>query len=188
MEFEYSISMVWHSKTNTNTKESLFEIKPELINGFAIFSDYDKTNMPIAYATLTLNKAERDKIIKEAMTAYFDVIVNKIYVSGGSTITTPTKYTGKCAYFIDEDINYNKELDYPEQSDVVKANNDILQTFSIGLMWETCKEWNKGTSNDVIMNTSMFNAVFKYLEGVPVLIEPFKYNDTIDKLIINPHN
>ena len=187
MKYEYTISMVWHSEeSNSNTDK--FTISPELINGFAIISDYKATNMPIAYATLTLNKTERDKIIKNAKTAYFDVTVSGIDIDSGIQANSNTKYTGKCVYFIDEDINYNKELDYPEKTKAtaLKANNDVLQTFSIGLMWDNCIERNKKTSNDTIIKTTMFNAVMKQCQNTPILVEPFKYNETIDQLILTP--
>ena len=194
MLYEYSISMIWHSKESTNEQNSSFTINPEFINGFAIISDYNATNMPIAYATLTLNKTERDKIIKEAKTAYFVVYIMSIALNGTdpsmqtNATNTTSKYSGKCVYFIDEDINYNKELDYPEKTSTsaVKANNDVLITFSVGLMWDNCIERNKKTSNDTILETTMFNAVLKQLQNTPLLIEPFKYNDTIDQLIVPP--
>ncbi|MBR2245901.1 MAG: hypothetical protein IJ880_02545 [Bacilli bacterium] len=194
MVYEYIISMVWHSKesnSTSNSANSSFTIAPEKITGFAIISDYDQTNMPIAYATLNLNKTDRDRIIKEAKTAYFDLNITTVQIISSldnKTSNAPSKYSGKCVYFIDEDLNYNKELDYPEKTaaTALKSDNDVLQAFSVGLMWDKCIENNKQTSNDTILNTTMFNAVLRHIGNKPLLIEPFKYNETLEQLIVPP--
>ena len=101
MVYEYIISMVWHSKesnSTSNSANSSFTIAPEKITGFAIISDYDQTNMPIAYATLNLNKTDRDRIIKEAKTAYFDLNITTVQIISSldnKTSNAPSKYSGK---------------------------------------------------------------------------------------------
>ena len=188
MNYEYSIKMTWHNK-ESNNKDSVYNIPDEMINNFIVVSDYAKANMPIAYATLTLNKSNIDDIIKNVKTAYFDLSVQKAGSTDtelSSSISTTTPYSGKCVYFIDQDINYNKELDYVDEENDKKPKNAILQTISIGLMWEACIERNKQTNNETIVNSTMFNTVLKFLQNTPLVIEPFDYNDNIDQLIITP--
>ena len=162
LKYDYYISMEWHNK-DSNNKDSSFVIAPEMINGGAIISDFSATYTPIAYFTITINKSNMDDIIKYAKTAYINLTIQKMEQSALQSLTAriPTFYSGKCVYFIDQDINYNKELDYAAEANDKKPKNAILQTFSIGLMWSSCVEFNKNTANDTIRDTSRFNAVFK---------------------------
>ena len=187
MKYQYSISLTWHRK-DSNSKEDVFEIRPEMINAFAVFSDYENAFMPIAYATLSINKSNADDIIKYVKDAYFDLSIQKVVPKeeGDSNIRITTGYSGKCVYFIDQDINYNKELDYISEENDKNPLNAILEVISIGLMWEACIERNKQTNNETIVNSTMFNTVMKFLQHTPLVVEPFDYNDNIDQLIVPP--
>lgn len=187
MKYQYSISLDWHNKEE-KTKEDVFNIRPEMINAFAIFSDYENAFMPIAYATLSINKSNADEIIKNVKNAYFNLTIQKVVPKeeDSSNIKVNTLYSGKCVYFIDQDINYNKELDYIAEDNDKKPLNAIIQVISIGLMWEACIERNKQTNNETIVNSTMFNTVMKFLQHTPLVVEPFDYNDTIEQLIVPP--
>ena len=187
MKYQYSISLTWHNK-EAKTKEDVFNIKPEMINAFAVFSDYENAFMPIAYVTLSINKSNADDIIQNVKNAYFDLSIQKVVPKDedSSNVKVTTSYSGKCVYFIDQDINYNKELDYIAEENDKKPLNAIIQVISIGLMWEACIERNKQTNNETIVNSTMFNTVMKFLQHTPLVVEPFDYNDTIDQLIVPP--
>ena len=106
MKYQYSISLDWHNKEE-KTKEDVFNIRPEMINAFAIFSDYENAFMPIAYVTLSINKSNADEIIKNVKNAYFNLTIQKVVPKeeDSSNIKVNTLYSGKCVYFIDQDIN-----------------------------------------------------------------------------------
>ncbi|MBQ8130908.1 MAG: hypothetical protein IJ193_00290 [Bacilli bacterium] len=191
MEYNYDINMVWHCNNSSNGTSKSIEIKTENINGFAIFNDYDRTFMPVAYATITINKLDMDDIIKYVKESYIDLKIQKfaqMSLNKEANTKLETPYSGKCVYFIDQDINYNKELDFPNNIDKQETarKQAVVQTISIGLMWDNCIEWNKKINNTTIIDTTMFNSVLNCFNGIPILIEPFKYNDTIDQLIVTP--
>lgn len=186
MIFEYTITMKWVNTTDEEkgTIES-FDIAPQSINQLTMFNDYESTNMPVIYCTLTLDKSYIDKIIKGAKSAFIYLNIFKVYTPNdtGVEIKQLTQYSGKMNYFINQDINYNKELDY---SGTNKDKKDVLQTFSLGLMFNTCIEENKQTVNTTLNQTTMMNAVYYFLQQAPLLIEPFEYNDKLDQLIVPP--
>ncbi len=186
MEYTYDISMKWYNKDKSNKDES-FDIPAININSLGIINDYEETIMPILYATITIEKKNFDKIIKNAKTAFIDLKISKISEDDGTKVDTP--YSGKMSYFIDTDLNYNKELDYPETNKDQTTKSDskgVLQTYSLGLMYTECIEMNKQTSNTTIRDSTMINSVGSFLQGVPLLIEPFNYNEKIDQLIVPP--
>jgi len=185
MEYTYDISMKWYNKDKNNKDES-FNINPVNINSLGVINDYDDTIMPILYATITIDKKDFDKIVKNAKTAFIDLKITKISSDNGAKIDTP--YSGKMSYFIDTDLNYNKELDYPEENkDTLKSDNkSVLQTYSLGLMYTECIEMNKKTSNTTIRESTMLNSVGSFLQGIPLLIEPFNYNEKFEQLIVPP--
>lgn len=151
-----------------------------------IINDYEETNMPVIYADITIDKNYMDKVIKHAKTAHMFMYIYKMSEKNdtGVKLKQLTSYTGKMSYFIDQDINYNKELDYKNTDEPNKK--EVLQTFTIGLMFSECIETNKQTANTTLVNTTRMNAVAYYLQQYPYLIDTFTYNDNIDQLIVPP--
>ena len=102
----------------------------------------------------------------------------------------PTKimiYNSICEYFLNHDINYNKDIDYKMKPDEKEPDRkDIYREVSIGLMFKDCIERNKQTNNMVIKDSTMMNIVGAVVKGQPALVEPFTYNDKFDQLIIPP--
>ena len=75
-------------------------------------------------------------------------------------------------------------MDYKNTDEPNKK--EVLQTFTIGLMFSECIETNKQTANTTLVNTTRMNAVAYYLQQYPYLIDTFTYNDNIDQLIVPP--
>jgi hypothetical protein len=177
--------MKWLDTDEKGTKDS-FEIDDVHINNMTIINDYEETNMPVIYADITIDKNYMDKIIKSAKTAHIFMYIYKMSEKNdtGVKLKQLTSYTGKMSYFIDQDINYNKELDYKNTDEPNKK--EVLQTFTIGLMFSECIETNKQTANTTLVNTTRMNAVGYYLQQYPYLIDPFTYNDSIEQLIVPP--
>lgn len=185
MRCEYSINMKWMNSDDNGTNDS-FEIDDAHINNMTIINDYEETNMPVIYADITIDKNYMDKVIKHAKTAHMFMYIYKMSEKNdtGVKLKQLTSYTGKMSYFIDQDINYNKELDYKNTDEPNKK--EVLQTFTIGLMFSECIETNKQTANTTLVNTTRMNAVAYYLQQYPYLIDTFTYNDNIDQLIVPP--
>ena len=185
MEYEYTINMIWNN-TDENNKNESFTIEPQSINQLTMFNDYENTNMPVIYATLSMDKKYFDKIIAGSKTACIYLNIFKLYTleDTGIEIKQLTQYSGKMSYFINQDINYNKEIDY---SGANSTKKDVLQTFSIGLMFANCIEANKQTNNTNFVGVPMQNQARYFLQQeIPLLIEPFDYNESLKQLVIPP--
>lgn len=185
MRCEYIIEMKWMNEGDSKDKKNeSFDIDTAHITNMTMINDYEGTNMPILYTDLTLDKNYMDKIIKNAKTAYIYLYIYKVFTKQdtGLELKQLTKYNGKMSYFIDQDINYNKELDYADDPE----KQEVLQTFSIGMMFSECIETNKQIANTTLINTTRMNAVAYYLQQYPFLIDTFTYNDPIDQLVLPP--
>lgn len=183
MKYDYQIDLKWYNTNSSGTEETI-SFNTENINTLMISNDYENTNMPIITATLTTDKNDMDKIISNVKTAYFFIAIYKYYTNSdtGLDLKQLTPYYGKMTYFIDQDINYNKEIDYSDNSE--KKDNFI--NFTIGLMFSECVDANKQTNNTTLISSTRFNSVCYFLSRYPSCISPFTYNDTIDQLIVPP--
>lgn len=197
MEYIYRISMTWNNTDpNTNEKESI-QIDPSSILFLVMENDYENSRMPTLFCKLNMDKSDIDKIVQNAKTAEIDLIIYKEEKSSDPAIDQTahpkliTQYSGTMSYFIKKDINYNKEIDYgvdgenPDE-EVTGQKKKVNESFSIGLMFKNCIEYNKQTNNMTIMNTTPFNAILYFMQGMPLLIEPFTYNEEIKQLIVPP--
>ena len=164
--------------------EDPVDIPPENIRKLFKDNTYDDKNMATMYLTLNVDKNLFDKIVLNARNAYMHLTVMKFDEEQEYT-TYDMVYDDDCEYFIQDDINYNKEVDYMGEN---ADRQDIYREVYIGLMFKSCIEYNKETSNTTIKETTMFNAVYEFLQDKPALIEPFEYNDTIDQLVVPPQD
>jgi len=141
---------------------------------------------PTMYCTLNIDKNLFDDIILNASTATMTLRIDKVVVNDEGTPkgTAEPMWDYECLYFIDNDINYNKEIDYKG----AENRKDIFKEVYIGLMFKNCIEYNKQTNNTTVIDSDMMNIVGKYIQNIPTLIEPFTYNPTYDQLIIPPQD
>ena len=149
--------------------------------------NYKEKLMPTMYCTLNIDKNLFDDIILNASNASMKLRVDKVVVNeqGIPQGTSEPMWDTECLYFIDHDINYNKEIDY-DLAD--KNRKDVYKEVSIGLMFKDCIENNKQVNNTTVIDSTMMNIVGKFIQDIPTLIEPFTYNPTYDQLIIPPHD
>lgn len=178
----------YHIGMNYMNGDTNIEIKPENIKHLYIENDYGSTHMPMIYATLHIDKNIYDQIITNAKTAVINMNIYKILFDDKTETKILTQYKGECSYFVSGDINYNKEIDYATSGSDKTVRKDIYKEVSIGFMYKDCIEYNKQTNNTTIKDTTMINAVASYLQGIPLLIENFTYNDTISQLVVPPQN
>ena len=159
-------------------------INPENIKHLFIDSDFDNDNMPRMYGVFHLDKNVIDEITLNAKTASIYVNIQKVVIDDETETKLPTNYTGECAYFISNDINYNKEIDYAAEPD----REDLYKQIHMGLMFKAPIEYNKQTVNTTIMNTTMLNSVMQFFQNIPLLLEGFTYNDVIEQLVVPPQD
>lgn len=177
MRYKYYIEMTWVNGSTTQT------IDPSNIKHLLIDCDYENKYMDTIYVIFQLDKNFVDKIILNAKTASIYMNIYKVDVDATVETKLITPYSGEMSYFIHDDINYNKEIDYAGTN---SDRTDMYRTVHLGLMFKSCIDNNKQTSNQTFVNTTMINMVHSFLQSSPLLLENFKYNDTISQLIIPP--
>jgi hypothetical protein len=170
--------MTWVNGDTTKTIDAT-NIKHLLIE-----SDYENKYMDTIYVVFQLDKNFIDQIVLNAKTASIYMNIYKVNVDEDVETKTITPYSGEMSYFINDDINYNKEIDYADDS----TKENVYKTIHIGLMFKSCIEYNKQTSNETFVNTTMINIVHNFLQNYPLLLENFTYNDTIAQLIVPPED
>ena len=178
MRYKYYIEMTWVNDSTTKTIDST-NIKHLLID-----ADYENKYMDTIYGVFNIDKNFVDQIILNAKTASIYMNIYKVDVDAEVETKILTAYSGEMSYFINDDINYNKEIDYLDNP----SREDVYRTIHLGLMFKSCIDYNKQTSNTTFVNTTMINAVHSFLQNYPLLLENFKYNDTIAQLIVPPED
>ena len=182
--FKYTINLTY--LPSGDASKAIY-IPTENVRKLFIDHNYSETNMPVMYCTLNIDKTLFDKIVLGAKTDSIVLCLKKFDADS----KTPTKimiYNSVCEYFLNHDINYNKDIDYKMKpaNDKDPEKKDVYREVSIGLMFKDCIERNKQTNNMVIKDSTMMNIVGAVVKGQPALVEPFTYNDKFDQLIIPP--
>ena len=183
MKYEYLIELKWSGVKDDGTEDTI-NFNNENISSLMLTNDYEQSNMPMLAVTLTADKNDMDKIITNVKTACFYVSIYKLFINEVTNLELKqlTPYYGKATYFVDQDINYNKEIDYSDN----KEKKDNFIDFTIGMMFSECIDANKQTINTTLVNSTRFNSVCYFLSRYPYCISPFTYNDTISQLIVPP--
>ena len=181
--YRYKIQLAYvDGKSSETTKIDVASIK-----SFCIERDYDNKNMPIAFMELTLDKNLVDTIIINAKESKF-ILIMANYPENGDGVAKAC-ISGEFAYFLQDDVNYNKDIDYSEYEK--EANNgterkDKYRTIMIGLMMQANLDNNKRQINTITYNTTIMDIVASITNHMVMLIEPFKYNKKMEQLIIPP--
>jgi hypothetical protein len=175
--YKYYIDLTYLSQDST-----IF-IPKENIRKLFIDHNYADSNMPTMYCTLNIDKGLYDRIIIGAKTDSMLLTVYKVNIEA-NTEGKEVVYNAKCEYFLKDDINYNRDIDYQDDPN----KKDVYREVYIGLMFKDPIEWNKQTNNSTFTDSTMMNIVGSFTEGIPLLIEPFMYNDTFDQLIVSPQD
>src|SRR5574343_83596 len=116
MRFKFTIDMKWIN----NDDNSSITISAENIKSLIIDSNYDTRYMDICYAIIVLDKNDIDKIILHAKTSSIHMNIYKINADQDPPSKVLTDFSGEMLYFINRDINYNKEIDYAKESSTSK--------------------------------------------------------------------
>ena len=182
---KYVIAGMWQNNENSEDK---FPITPENIKILVRDSNYEKENLTKGMLRLMLDKNLMDKLIVLANNASIFLYCNKErYDQNNHKISsTPiqTDWSGEYTYVASDDINYNKEIDYMGEEN--QDRKDVYKQIMLGIFFKQANERNNGTENRVIRETSIQNTVIKSMDTMPLLIEPFDYNNIIDQLAIPP--
>lgn len=184
----------WHFKINgqvliPGSEEKLY-LKPENFTNLIRISDYQLKNMPTMMARLSIDKNLYDIIIKNAKNVTIKLTIEKFDKATESNDKTTEPYIDdEFNVFINNDINYNKELDYIESKLTnTKPREDVYKEVYIGLMSKQCIDANKNVANSILYNVDMQSTTVSCISGSHLLLEPFKYNPIKPQLIIPPQD
>lgn len=184
----------WHFKINgqiliPGSEEKLY-LKPENFTNLIRISDYQLKNMPTIMARLSIDKNLYDTIIKNAKNVTIKLTIEKFDKATESNDKTTEPYIDdEFNVFINNDINYNKELDYIESKLTnTKPREDVYKEVYIGLMSKQCIDANKNVANSILYNVDMQSTTVSCISGSHLLLEPFKYNPIKPQLIIPPQD
>ena len=182
---KYVVAGKW---VNNENNEDTFPITAENIKILVRDSNYEKENLTKGMLRLMLDKNFMDKLIMLANNASIFLYCEKVlYDQNNQPISsTPvqTDWSGEYTYVASSDINYNKEIDY--MGDNSQDKKDVYKEIMLGIFFKAANERNNCTENRVIRETSIQNTVIKSMDSMPLLIEPFDYNNVIDQLAIPP--
>ena len=182
---KYVVAGKW---VNNENNEDTFPITAENIKILVRDSNYEKENLTKGMLRLMLDKNFMDKLIMLANNASIFLYCEKVlYDQNNQPISsTPvqTDWSGEYTYVASSDINYNKEIDY--MGDNSQDKKDVYKEIMLGIFFKVANERNNCTENRVIRETSIQNTVIKSMDSMPLLIEPFDYNNVIDQLAIPP--
>ena len=185
----------WHFQISGNLivegmEDQIMNIYPENIALLIKVSDYENENMPRLLGKFRIDKNLFDIIAKNAKTATMYLKIEKFDKQDDTGEERNMLLYSEAEYsiFVEDDINYNKDIDYPDLSNMAeeKQRTDVYKEVSIGLIPKDCIEANKTLANLVFYKTTMINMCAYYLQELHPLIEKFTYNPEIPQLVIPP--
>lgn len=179
-QYKYTIEMAF------TVNDTIAYIKPENVKTFLVDHDYDGCNMPKIFTTLNLDKNLADSMILNADVGLINLTIFK-FVANTETVNKEIYIREQFTYFTSKDINYNREIDYTNHEDN-KNREDIYKEISIGMMCKKAIDFNKKSINENIVDSTMINIVDLCTKHIPMVIEPFDYNETIKQLTIPPQD
>ena len=175
--YKYEITMDYHGDTDVH-------ITGENILGVTIEYGFDTEMIqPLMIAKLRLDRNFIDVLVKTKDKARIQVFIDKTIVDyeeeGG--VRTPYIHVS-CLYDLMDDVYSDKTLFYNQSSE----KRDVYSEVVIGLVSEELIEHNMVNQDLVVKNCNMMGAVCYFTYHMPMVIEPFTYNEDIDQLIIEP--
>lgn len=177
-KYKYTMSMKYMKKAS----KTYITIEPKNIEFCIIDRDYDRYNMPVIYMGINIDKnLVDDMITNEKNNLMYLEIYKYMYDEEGYKIGVDDLYVrAQCTYFMADDLNPNKEIDYATVDADDEEKTDIYRKVTIGLMKISLINLNKVAFNKTFFQTSLVNAVgtiTKHIEEI--LIEPLTYSDSI---------
>ena len=183
VQYRYMIEMIYLN----NKKNKTTNIKTECIKSIVIDHNYENNFMPIIYATMKLDKALVDDMIINVNTNLMIVALYK-YNDLTDTKEPIEVFRDKFTYFIPDDVNKNLNLDYNEATEKEHLGNTYTEVI-MGLMSINMINLNKRNIELNVSNNTIFDCV-KYCTSnmKNLIIEPFVFDDTYDRIIMPAQN
>ena len=181
--YKYSVELRYNKQKERISQE----IKPEHIRSIIIDRDYLNNNLPVIFMNISLRKDLVDNMIENINKNTIVLTIYKYIYNEGKMKTKVRYLYEEMMYFIDDDLNYRKSLDYSSEEN--KTREDLTMNLNIGLMGLNSINNNKKNVNTVLRNTTMMNAVYHCIpSNLNMVIERFDYNETMRELLITPQS
>lgn len=179
MQYKYKVEMSYLDLVrNKNTI-----IRTECIKSVIIDHNYDVNCMPIVFAVLQLDKTLVDDMI---LNINNNLILMAVYKYNDLTETKEEieVFRDRFTYFLSDDVNKNESIDYNEINMDENIGN-LYRRLTIGLMSVSHINNNKKMIELNVTNNTIYDCV-KYCMSHfnNLIIEPFSFNDTYDRIIM----
>lgn len=171
------------TEMNIIIENKSYKIKPENIKNVLVNYDYIENNMPTIFVSVSLDKNLIDDMMMKNDNSVINFTIYK-YISNSDVSGLKSVYIQEqFAYFMQEELNTNKEQDYNDQT---KDRQDIYKEVKIGLMKLDLINKNRSILKGIIKSTSMTDIIYKATQQFNLLLEPLDNNPVINQIIIPP--
>lgn len=173
--YKYDISMTYIYNNTPIT------FKAENFHNLLIDYDYDDKNMPVMYATVTIDKNVLDDMVINSTKKYVVLTVKK-YVGESSTALRDYYIHDEFMYFLPKSINADRNVDY----NATNTNDVVNKTITMGFISLKIMNNNKQLINDIFIDTNVTGMICKYASNMNLLLEPPAHNEKKNRIIIPP--
>jgi hypothetical protein len=178
-QFRYKVEMTYIDTVNGENTE----IITECIKFLVIDHNYDDHCMPILYANLSLDRKLLDDMILNINDNLMLIAVYK-YDDLTETKQEIEVFRDKFTYFLPDDVNKNDPIDYNETTMEENLGNTFRQ-ITLGLLSINMINRNKQMLELNVTNNTIFDCAKYCLQDMPnIIIEPFSFSDTLDRVIM----
>lgn len=152
------------------------------IKNIVIDYDYDNKNMPIVLITAAIDKKVIDDMILNSRKKTMTLTISK-YLKDSPMIIKKNYIHGQFIYFLSDNLNSGKDLDYENNRD----GKEVYRKITIGMVDINLINKNKRMINDIFINTNLIDIILKHTSHMKLLIEPVA-NIKVNRFIIPPVN
>lgn len=175
--FKYKIAFSYIDSNNSE-----ITINQEQVHYVAIDKDYDNTNMPVIAISCSIEKDILDDMISN-MNNNIVTLGIYIYDAKNQNDSITTKYFhDRFIYIIKEDLSKTSEIDYVDEN-----TPNLYKDVVIWLLQQDAVNNNRQSINGVFKNATMNTLILHSANYLgPTLLEPIKYDNKYDQVIIPP--
>ena len=176
--YKYTIQMKYVVDDKT------YWIDPHNIKSVAIDYDYDMTNMPMVFATLSIDLNLIDIMVKNKDVGIIIMEIKSCIINSDMPDLFTDYISDRFMYIMTEDVNKDKDLDYEGQN---QGREDIFKIIVVGMMPLDCINNNKKLVN-AVLNGDLESCLYNTLKGRPILMEKPSNNVFIQERYLPPRN
>ena len=182
--FRYTIEMRY-----INTRNQEITIPSMQISYLAIDKDYDAINMPVIALTASIEKNILDDMIRNIDNNVITLGIYRYDTSNMSDNITSKYIVDRFIYLLPDDVSRTADLDYDENGEDTESTNALFRDVTIWLLQQSAVNNNRQSINGIYKNASMNSLILQISNYIgKVLMEPIKYDDKFDQVVIPPQD